>query len=569
MQNDGNVIMNNSQKGKAFERWDRDGVAQHRNLMHEIAMKKQITMYQREEKILERELREISKVKETLLQIRAPLRRRVRGAELEEYVVESSEAEKNLRKTSVAKRKVSVARTNAQQNGTITTNSEATQGEGTSGLNKTELTRSVADGYKPLAPTANIQRRKVSVVERGQLNTPFAGGQRIAQRKISAPAFLAGKTPVSERGEKTGFLPVIKTPNPPPDCSPSVKRKSPLLERPLSAAKNDEVEYRARSQALLTPIAPSKVDMALFRAKSVPCELPSHPVSTPRAGRQRQTDAEEVTKLTMEETLRIKGKFRQIGHSVIATALLKGLKQKGQLSSEAIHNMHKPVFLGEESETKNDENKNDEVEGESNEQSEEGEEFKQGNNKLSFRKAARKAINVNRMLSLKNNNRRRSQSDPENFRLTATTVNSRPKTVLSATGKNLDKGTGQEKTNDATQSKNSSGNGVASAKIRRRDSATEFQQDTNSKQQDLETDSSSESQQMYKKQSVDVDPFRPLMNPRTAHARRRKNTLSGDTMKEFYEKTQNSLGDVEPQVTQADDQNTGHKTVRFAADAWS
>lgn len=569
MENDGNVIMNNSQKGKAFERWDRDGVAQHRNLMHEIAMKKQITMYQREEKILERELREISKVKETLLQIRTPLRRRVRGAELEEYVVESSEAEKNLRRTSVAKRKVNVARTNAQQNGAITKNSEATQGEGTSGLNKTELTRSVADGYKPLAPTANIQRRKVSVVERGQLNTPFAGGQRIAQRKISAPAFLAGKTPVSEEGEKTGFLPVIKTPNPPLDCSPSVKRKSPQLERPLIAAKNDEVEHRTRSQALLSPIAQSKVDMALFRAKSVPCELPSHPVSTPRAGRQRQTDAEEVTKLTMEETLRIKGKFRQIGHSVIATALLKGLKQKGQLSSETIHNMHKPVFLGEESETKNDESKNDEVEGESNEQSEEGEEFKQGNNKPSFRKAARKAINVNRMLSLKNNNRRRSQSDPENFRLTATTVNSRPKTVPSAIGKNLDKGSGQQKTNDATQPKNSSGNGVASAEIRRRDSATEFQQDTNSKQQDLETDSTSEGQQMYKKQSVGVDPFRPLMNPRTAHARRRKNTLTGDMMKEFYEKTQNSLGDEEPQVTKTDDQTTGNKTVRFAADAWS
>ena len=75
--------MNNSQKGKAFERWDRDGVAQHRNMMQEIAMKKQITMYQREEKILEKELREISKVKETLLQIRAPLKWRVRGAELQ------------------------------------------------------------------------------------------------------------------------------------------------------------------------------------------------------------------------------------------------------------------------------------------------------------------------------------------------------------------------------------------------------------------------------------------------------------------------------------------------------
>ena len=566
--------MNNSQKGKAFERWDRDGVAQHRNLMHEIAMKKQITMYQREEKLLEKELREISKVKETLLQIRAPLRRRVRAAEMEENSLDSSGTERNLRKTSVATRKTSVTRTpGVQHDGANTTGtSEMMTSEGSNGLkHKPELSRTAFDENSNSSSTPNFRQRKISVLEREQKNTPLGvpGGQRLAQRKISAPVFLASKTPALEENGKSGFLPVIKTPNPPQDCSPMLRRVSPLLERPLSAVKNDdEVGYRrSRSPALLAPLAPSGVDMAQFRAKSVPCELPtSRPVGTPRS-RPKQPEVDETTTLTMEETLRIKGKFRQIGHSVIATALLKGLKQKGQLSSEAIHNMHKPICLGEESETaKNDENKNGEGEDDSKEQGEELAEAKPAiSKKQSFRNIARKTINVNRMLSIKND-RKRSQSDPEKYHSAANAVNTRPKSVANPNMKSLGKGAGQETINNSAQRKDSSSNS-AGTRGRDKDRATEFQLDTNNSQDDTENENNVQTQ--HRKQSFDVDPFRPLMNPRTAQARRRKNTLNGDMMKEFYETVQNSSRDAELQLTQTDDQTTGNKSVRFATDAWS
>lgn len=570
------TVMNNSQKGKAFERWDRDGVAQHRNLMHEIAMKKQITMYQREEKLLEKELREISKVKETLLQIRAPLRRRVRAAEMKENSLgDSSGTERNLRKTSVATRENSVTRTpGVQHDGANTTGtSEMMTSIGSNGLKlKPELSRTTFDGNSNSSSTPNFRQRKISVLEREQKNTPLGvpGGQRLAQCKISAPAFLASKTPALEESDKSGFLPVIKTPNPPQDCTPMLRQVSPLLERPLSAVKNDhEVGYRrSRSPALLAPLAPSGVDVAQFRAKSVPCELlASRPVRAPRS-RPKQPEVDETTTLTKEETLRIKGKFRQIGHSVIATALLKGLKQKRQLSSEAIHNMHKPICLGEESETaKNDENKNGEGEDDSKEQGEELAEAKPAiSKKQSFRNIARKTINVNRMLSIKND-RKRSQSEPEKYHSAANAVNTRrPKSVANPTMKSLDKGAGQEAINNSAQRKDSSSNS-AGTRGRDNDRATEFQLDTNNSQDDTENENNVETQ--HRKQSFDVDPFRPLMNPRTAHARRRKNTLNGDMMKEFYETVQNSSRDAELQLTQADDQTTGNKSVRFATEAWS
>ena len=543
--------MNNSQKGKAFERWDRDGVAQHRNLMHEIAMKKQISMYQREEKILEKELREISKVKETLLQIQAPLRRRVRAAEVEESFQSPAGTERNLRKTSVTTRKISVAETSAQQS--CTKDSKATQEMETCDLRDKKLPATFSGENSPLSPTQNIPQRKISVLERGQLGV--TGRHRLAQRKVSAPAFIAGKKPISVESGKSGFLPVIQTPNLPPDCSPSVKRKSPLLGgRPMSAGKNDVLS------PIRAPVAPSKVDMAVFRAKSVPCELPSYLVSTSKSRQRQISDTDEVTTLTMEETLRIKGKFRQIGHSVIATALLKGLKQNGQLSSEAIHNMHKPIFLGEENDTNNEENKDEDVRGETKEQGQEEEEIKQGNNKKSFTNLARKTININRLINAKSSTRRRSRSDPEKFSSTATMAATlRLKSVSNATGKNLEKVADKEMINNCAQSGNSRDIQVTAA----------IQQGTNGSLEDTESEKNLPTQQFYRKQSTDVDPFRPLMNPRTAHARRRKNTFNMETMKEFFEKTQNYSGVTEPQVTQTDIQNTGQKTVRFVTDAWS
>lgn len=550
--------MNNSQKGKPFDRVDRDGVAQHRNVMAEIAMKKQITMYQREEKILERELREISKVKETLLQIRAPLRRKVQAAAFEDDLVESSGAERNLRKVSVATRKTSVSTTGAQQkcaNKQHTDSTSASKRQSFSGRTSLQV----------LTPSPNVRQRKISAMElRTQQNTPqgISGGKTLAQRKTSAPVFVPEKSPVAEDNSKSGFLPVIRTPNPPAECSPSVKRKTPLLDRPVNGDKTDEVEYytRSRSPSLLTPIAPSRMDMNISRARSVPCELPSYPVKTPRG--RRQSEADECASLTMEETLRIKGKFRQIGHSVIATALLKGLKQKGQLSSEAIHNMHKPISLDEASEAKIDENKGpDDSTSEAKEQ-EDNEEVKvksAGHGRQSFRSLARKTINVNRMLSVANTGRRRAQSDPAQTdkSSSANAAYSRPKTVGNSTVKQFEKGLGQEKVDTS--------NGSTSGAQRRKDS-NESQQDFNV--QGDESENSSQTQQMYKKQSVDVDPLRPLMNPRTAHARRRKNTLTGD-MRDFCENNDSVLRDTEPQSPQSDEQTTANKCVRFAVDAWT
>lgn len=531
--------MNNGQKGKAFERWDRDGVAQHRNLMHEIAMQKQLNMYQREEKILEKELREISKVKETLLQIRAPLRRKVKANAFEDNLVESSGVERNPRKVSVSSTKTSVASPGVQQSCTNKLDSE-----GTDGLTlQTPSTRTAFQTkHDMLTPSTNTRQRKISVLE--QQNTPqgISGGKGFAQRKISAPAFYANKRPVSEDGGKSGFLPIIKTPEPPP-CSPSVKRKSPLLDRPLSASKDTEVVYNARSPSKLSPIAPSRADMSISRARSVPCDLPSHPI-TPR-GRRAQLEADEVATLTMEETLRIKGKFRQIGHSVIATALLKGLKQKGQLSSEAIHNMHKPISLGEGNVTKNEEIKGgDESTSES--KGDDEQEKASGQKRPTFRNVARKTINVNRMLSVRNTARIRSQSDPSQ------SENSRPKTV----------GNSKEKRDNSVQPKDFGTKGATIAEQQRRNSITEIQQDNNI-QKESESENTSQTQQMCTKQSAGVDPFRPLMNPRTAHARRRKNTLTG----EFT--FQSPSGDIESENTHLDEQTTGNKSVRFASDAWT
>lgn len=535
--------MNSSQKGKAFERWDRDGVAQHRNMMHEIAMQKQLSMYQREEKILEKELREISKVKETLLQIRAPLRRRVQAAYVEDNSVESTGVERNSGKVSVSSTKTSVVSSADQQSCTNKLDSD-----GTNGLKlQTSSTRtSLQTKHEVSKSSANTRQRKINVLELPRQNTPpgISGGKGLTEGKISAPAFYSGTRPVCEDSGKSGFLPIIKTPESPPEFSPSVKRKSPLLDRPLSASKDTEVVCNTRSPSKLSPIAPSRADMTISRARSVPCDLPSHPI-TPR-GRRAKSEADEVATLTMEETLRIKGKFRQIGHSVIATALLKGLKQKGQLSSEAIHNMHKPISLGEGKVAKNEENKGgDESTSESKGNDGDEKASTQGQRKVTFRNVARKTINVNRMLSLRNNIKRRSQSDPSQIE------NSNENAV----------GNSKDKRDNSSQSKDFGTKGAKIAEQQRRNSTTEIQEDNN-RQKESESENTSQTQQISGKQSASVDPFRPLMNPRTAHARRRKNTLTGEFIK-------SPSRDIESQQTQLDDKIMGNKSVRFASDAWA
>ncbi|XP_020608930.1 uncharacterized protein LOC110047519 [Orbicella faveolata] len=533
--------MNSSQKGKAFERWDRDGVAQHRNTMHEIAMQKQLSMYQREEKLLEKELREISKVKETLLQIRAPLRRKVQAAAVEDNSVESTGVERNLRKVSAPSTKSSVAWPSVQQSCTNKLDSDGTN------VPTSSMRTSFQTKQNGSTSSTNSRQRNISVLElpKRQPNIPpgISGEKGFSQGKISAPAFYAGKRPVSEDSDKSGFLPIIKTPEPPLECSPSVKRKTPLLDRPLSASKDTEVDYNARSPSKLSPIAPSRADTTISRARSVPCDLPSHPI-TPR-GRRAHSEADEVATLTMEETLRIKGKFRQIGHSVIATALLKGLKQKGQLSSEAIHNMHKPISLGEGNVTNNEENKGgDESTSESKGYDEDAKASTQGQRRQTFRNIARKTINVNRMLSVRNNARRRSQSDPSLIE------NSMAKAVTNS----------KEKRDTSAQSKDFGSKGATIAGQQRRSSITEIQRD-NTIRKESESENTSQTQQMSVKQSAGVDPFRPLMNPRTAHARRKKNTFTGEFI------FQSPSGDIESQQTQLDEQTTGNKSVRFASDA--
>lgn len=511
--------------------------------MHEIAMQKQLSMYQREEKILEKELREISKVKETLLQIRAPLRRRVQATYLEDNSVKSTGVERNSGKVSVSSTKTSVASSGDQQSCTNKLDSD-----GTNGLKlQTSSTRtSLQTKHEVSKSSANTRQHKISVLELPRQNTPpgISGGKGFADGKISAPAFYSGTRPVCEDSGKSGFLPIIKTPESPPEFSPSVKRKSPLLDRPLSASKDTEVVCNTRSPSKLSPIAPSRAEMTISRARSVPCDLPSHPI-TPR-GRRAKSEADEVATLTMEETLRIKGKFRQIGHSVIATALLKGLKQKGQLSSEAIHNMHKPISLGEGKVAKNEENKGgDESTSESKGNDGNEKASTQGQRKVTFRNVARKTINVNRMLSLRNNIKRRSQSDPSQIK------NSSENAV----------GISKDKRDNSTQSKDFGTKGAKIAEQQRRNSTTEIQEDNNS-QKESESDNTSQTQQISGKQSASVDPFRPLMNPRTAHARRRKNTMTGEFI-------QSPSLDFESQQTQLDDKTMGNKSVRFASDAWT
>ena len=511
--------------------------------MHEIAMQKQLSMYQREEKLLERELREISKVKETLLQIRAPLRRKVQAAAVENNSVESTGLERNLRQVCVSSSKTSVASPSVQQS---CTNKPDSDGNNV----PTSSTRtSFQTKQNGSTNSTNTRQRQITVLElpKRQLNTPpgISGGQGFSQREFSAPALYNGKRPVSEDSGKSGFLPIIKTPEPTPESSPSVKRKTPLLDSPLNARKDTEVVYNARSPSKLSPIASSRADTTISRARSVPCDLPSHPI-TPR-GRRAHSEADEVATLTMEETLRIKGKFRQIGHSVIATALLKGLKQKGQLSSEAIHNMHKPISLGEGNMTKNGENKGgDESTSESKGNDGNEKASTQGQRRKTFRNVARKAINVNRMLSVRNNARRRSQSDPSQIET------SRVKAVANS----------KEKSDISAPSKDFGSKGTTIAEQQRRSSITEIQQDNNTLRES-ESENPSQTRLMNAKQIADVDPFRPLMNPRTAHARRRKNTLTGEFI------LQSPSGDIESQQTQLDEQTMGNKSVRFASDAWT
>ena len=508
--------MNSNQKGNSFDKVDRDGVAQHRNIMQELAMKKQITMYQREEKILERELREISKVKETLLQIRTPLRRRVEEAEFEEQN-NGGTSEGSFRKaTSAVARNSSMTRPANVLYG----NPQFVENGGESSINllkiKPELSTTTEDNSISALSSMEIRGHKTVQIARSR-KPPGVG-----QTKYLAPVFPAVKRPASEGSSKCESLPPINEINPPrATCSPSVRRKSLLMTKPLSAIKYPKKQGESRRVSSSGPYASTLLDSNDVdtskdhcRAKSVPVARPaaSHGLQN-QAGPQRRTETDEATTLTIEETLRIKGKFRQIGHSVIATALLKGLRQKKQLSSEAIHNMHKPISLGEET-VKNDVNNNTDSGASSKETKQES--FDQKNDKRTFKSIAKKAINVNRLLNV-SKDRRRLLSDRVGDSVSNSIV-TRPSAFAV-------KEYEQENSIPSPQRKKcwaAKGNGAT----QRRENQSEFQRNTN-KVQDYMEDISTPRSQQFRKQYKDVDPYRPLMNPRTAHARRRRHIFNG------------------------------------------
>lgn len=504
--------MNSNQKGNAFAGVDRDGVAQHRNTMQELAMRKQIAMYQREEKILERELREISKVKETLLQIRMPLRRRVKEAEFEEQN-NGARSDGSFRKaTLVVARSSSITRP--------ASNPQFVEKGDESNINllKSKPALSTTTEGNSISALSSKDIRGHKTVQIARSRKP----PKVEQTKYLAPVFPAVKRPASEGSNKYESLPPINEISlPRATCSPSVRRKSLLMNKPTSEIKYPEKQCESRSlsssgayASILLDRNDADTSKDYCRAKSVPCAHPaaSHGLQN-RAGSQRRTETDEATTLTMEETLRIKGKFRQIGHSVIATALLKGLRQKKQLSSEAIHNMHKPISLGEET-VKYDFNNNTDSGASSNETKEELPDQK--HNKKTFKRIAKKAINVNRLLNA-TKDRRRSLSDRGGDPALNSIV-TRPSALAI-------KEYEQQNSIPSTRRKKcwaGKGNGAT----QRRENQSEFQRNTN-KMQDYMEDTSTPGSQHFRKQFKDVDPYRPLMNPRTAHARRRRHTFNG------------------------------------------
>ena len=392
-------------RAKGLEKFDRNGVVQHRNYVCEIALKKTISTFQKEGKILEKELREIAKVRETLRQIRAPLRRKVFEASIEDQS-ESEEVLNNgkpLRRRKLGSGAMANARGGASALGQTTERKQSRAADKTPDASRSKTSMSCSS--RRFSQTVPPRRPKQSV---SYLQPPsrsaFTDGETSRRRKISAPAHFGSRSP-NTSSPNEGFLPPI---------SPTVPGNSPKAFQPsaevLSTCGSEEDTSRLVSASRAETASRYAPLTAIPRGRGI-------------------VDPEEDKSLTMEETLRIKGKFRQIGHSIIATALLKGLRQKGQLTSEAIHNMHKPVSVNN---TQKEEEEEEEVKAESSADESEDEDSKKKtpvNPSVSkFRAAARKTINVNRLI----NNRTRSQSDPVQ---SATKGDSRKKSLADESGK--------------------------------------------------------------------------------------------------------------------------------------
>ena len=335
---------------------DRDGVARHRNLMCDIALKKQINQIQREGKLLEREMREIRKVKETLKQLRRPVNQRLKAAEDDPYCItienrfekEEIKAATNLigRRSIVPglpqnteeKQKKTSSRNRTSCNKNVSFACEkATVCASLPSTSTTQIVKSEDPRFAELSPTVAAQKAKPSIIQVAAFSETFKEGSGAKTTTSIQSSELSQNT----ARPSTSFLPSVE--------SPVVVRRT------------------------------CKSSLAV--------------------------DTDEEITLTMEETLRIKGKFRQIGHSVIAAALLKGLKQRNNLTSEAIHNLHQTVSVKVPEQSKEKEKK----EAVSDEECVEKCVEEKPTNK--FRKAVHKTITINRVISAAGLTRRRSSSD--------------------------------------------------------------------------------------------------------------------------------------------------------------
>ncbi|XP_001639900.2 uncharacterized protein LOC5519949 [Nematostella vectensis] len=415
-------------RSKHMSRIDCNNVAQHRNLMQDIALKKHISMIQREGKLIEKELREISKVRATLMQIRKPPKQRVLRTELQETDTDHAEVagpgnsvSKMVRATSQRPGKVKVmySSESTTRGGSVWRRkgwSSNAGGRSAGQRPHQETLNTTRDGVR----TNNSSLRKNAYTRSVNGSTSGRFQNRGNETKISVDNFgLTSERSVSSQKLKSCLqmpthvdgstvdcsLPPIDTNPPSPKAQiHRVQKKYRLL---LPSGNPCEGEHPNRSKSAIinkkdaiSPIPPraetSMTSGARLRRGSI--EISS--IEAQRALNRVDSLEQVEISLTMEETLRIKGKFRQIGHSIIATALLKGLKSRGNnLSTDAIHNMHKPINLSRApQEAQKDEEK-------------ESEEDTPKTGLSKFRSLTRKTINVNRLVSV----RGRSISDPGNM----------------------------------------------------------------------------------------------------------------------------------------------------------
>lgn len=351
-----------------------DKVARHRNQMHEIALKKQISVFQREGRILQRELREITKVKQTLMQLRDPLRRRILKSQREEMEAEE-EAERIKNKASIVyglPRQPKSRQGRANANKHISTNkTEALVIIGGATSKTTNKTTDKPHNnncsklfYKRKMQEGNENVTLPAITSSNQCNNKLV-------TESSSESHSRPETLLSQKGTCKQRLTVLR-------ASPKLPGQSLSDQDNINTI--NEVKDDRRPETSMT---------GALRRRSLTFPQPS---ATSLGHRPRCEDfSQNEDTLTMEETLRIKGKFRQIGHSIIATALLKGLRQRGAATSEAIHNMHKPISVEPTTETDQKTTTS---------QTEEKE--KSGLDK--FRKLTRKAINGNTVVNLKSHN---------------------------------------------------------------------------------------------------------------------------------------------------------------------